>query len=496
VIPYDHLSLDVLSSGGAASGNPAGTIVAVTNLLTGTQYANPRYFPAVAARRTSTLAGQSPYAEVEDVITVDVLGSTAGACMANAQELLALLDQAAEWAGGANVLGVQVRARAQGAAAAWGAMILGPAPGTSSAALAPVYDVPAGLSAACWILRDFEIRFVRRGRWISLSVASESASSAYANLGNIYTATTGLTAQTIGTPTVLTLQGETTGTDVVGGVTLLVAQGAGRLASVQAGDGLMPGGAGYSAVVVGASFGTSVLRFTTAVPGAFSTPRDGTTVLATTQLVGGALTIRNNSAGTTWLVQLELASATSFGLVTDIQRTAPVVVTGASTSPQVIAIPPVALRSVNDAAGNISVGVVLNRVVGTGSTTIDIDVLEICLKFALPSEHHARKSLVDLDKIDLVKRHLGALQHALRCRDYAGKHHDWINAANGKVDETRTRAQSKLLGTLNGHQQRRARTIGDLTARTGCQYAFWQERWLKRSESLQRSGANTFVTGD
>jgi hypothetical protein len=159
VIPFEHLSLDTINS--------AGAITAVYDLVNGPQYINPRYAPSIAPRSPSALAGAAPYTDVPDVLTVDVIGSTAPAAARNLETLISLIEQASEWGSGEATEAVRIRARLQGGTVGdLSAIIIGPASGQSPGTLSPEFDVPAGRAEACWIIRNVELQFLRRGRWL------------------------------------------------------------------------------------------------------------------------------------------------------------------------------------------------------------------------------------------------------------------------------------------------------------------------------------------
>lgn len=153
---FAHLSLDTISS--------AGVQTVVADLLNGPRYQNPRYTRTVAPRRGSSLAGQSPYADVEDEITIDVFGATYGACVRNAEALWGILDQAAEWYAGVTTTAIQLRLRAAcGEVGDLTTMVYGPAPGEAPGAFDPA-EQPGAPPGERWVLRGVTLRFLTRGR--------------------------------------------------------------------------------------------------------------------------------------------------------------------------------------------------------------------------------------------------------------------------------------------------------------------------------------------
>lgn len=86
------------------------------DLLDGTNYslvANG-WSPKIAPLKTAALGNQSPYEDVVEEITIDVLGANATAVLARITELTALFDQARRWTLGEPVDYVSIRVEPQG----------------------------------------------------------------------------------------------------------------------------------------------------------------------------------------------------------------------------------------------------------------------------------------------------------------------------------------------------------------------------------------------
>lgn len=73
------------------------TIQTGANTLADWQLTENGWTPAIAGVHRSRLAGRGQYADVEESITVDVIGTTAALCYANLETLARLLDKAERW---------------------------------------------------------------------------------------------------------------------------------------------------------------------------------------------------------------------------------------------------------------------------------------------------------------------------------------------------------------------------------------------------------------
>jgi len=348
MLVYEHLSVDTIST--------AGAITAVYDLVNGPQYQNARYAPGVAARRASSLAGLTPYAEVEDTLTVDITGSSAAACTAALETLIGLLDQGAQWRDGLNVEAVQIRMRIQfGTAGLLSAIITGPAPGASPASYQAEPDVPT--DPRRWIIRDVELRFVRRGRLLATQATASAASQESPTVGTI---TLGVTLPVV-SPLALAYS------SVAGTLNpsfLLTAPRANALVSAAALTGTATG---YTSVNDAANSPypsqTNVLRYTPT----------GTAVAASGAITGAVPTIgrqfavfaavRNNSATVTFLIRTRLINQT-YGPAGPWQ-----VVDTSSTTPRIL---PLGIISLSANPGANTLFLEIQALSTSGSPTLDI----------------------------------------------------------------------------------------------------------------------------
>ena len=158
--------------------------------------------PAIAGLRASPLAGQTPYDDVTEQMTIEVNGPTAANALANLATLMKLLEQAARWYRGENETAVLVKFAPHGStvsstAAPLQAAILGGAAGPSDPGLrlTPEWD-EVGRN---YVIRNVVVSFTRRGLW--LHTTTEANSPAAANNGELVTFT--LTARDVKCPTKL-----------------------------------------------------------------------------------------------------------------------------------------------------------------------------------------------------------------------------------------------------------------------------------------------------
>jgi len=139
------------------------------DLMDGTNYAlvDGGWGPSVAPLRMATLGGSGPYADVEEQITIDVLGSTGAVCLANLAKLSQLLDQAERWSRGEPVAPVILTCQPQGSVlpAALRCVILGRA-GESA------INMPAAFNdlLMCYEVPNVQLSFRRRGLWLAATV--------------------------------------------------------------------------------------------------------------------------------------------------------------------------------------------------------------------------------------------------------------------------------------------------------------------------------------
>ena len=128
--------------------------------------------------------------------------------------------------------------------------------------------------------------------------------------------------------------------------------------------------------------------------------------------------------------------------------------------------------------------------------TILIHPVHIGVKFFFPGKHNRSKRLVDLDKIDVIDRHAGTLQH-LRCsRNRCSQHKARVSPCKREVDKTCPRGQAKRRRFFFTHDEQRRRTIGDLTritSRYSTAVFCSTERGLEVSQRLHRRFTQTLI---
>lgn len=273
--------------------------------LTSDPYALVAYAPGVAYRNDNELGPL--YADVQDSITVHVVGCTAAECYANAAALNALLDQAWRWWQGETVAAVRLQIQAQDSTLALPleAPIKGRAPG-SPAPLALPEQWPE--LAGKYVIPDVTIQFVRYGQLL-YPTAETGSSTASANPTVQSITISSPTA--ISSPTGLTCTFQNAGVDTAGymdrGI-LLTASAASRLQIYDTLD---------------FTYGTNVANFNDSANLARNTnvARYSPGVLAsglgaalagfdsTARLVAVYAAVRPNTAATVFTIQLVLTSA-------------------------------------------------------------------------------------------------------------------------------------------------------------------------------------------
>ncbi len=82
-----------------------------------------------------------------------------------------------------------------------------------------------------------------------------------------------------------------------------------------------------------------------------------------------------------------------------------------------------------------------------------------------PGQGDAGEGLVDLDRVHLVKRHAGLVQHLAGGWDGSGEHDLWVHAGHGGLHDTRPRLDVELGGHGLGADERDACAVGELAGR-------------------------------
>jgi hypothetical protein len=335
-----------------------------TGVATNYQLTTP-WAPAIANLRTSPLAGRGPYGDVTEELTCAIVDTTAALCYAKLDTLARLLDKAARWwVRNENISPVVLKYAAPGStihstAAPMQAIVLGRADDSGGAlALNPTFNE----ALQGWIIEGVRMLVSRRGPWIG---ASESASAA------VLTVTLPSTANIPGP-----LEIDFTGFAVSSGPNQIEI-GAGFMCiapnnafSLQQGEAANAAGiVGTWAVTADAAArasGGSVGRLShTAIPQSSYLNWTLPAAFATSTRIGVYLTYRNNSANA-WSIRAE-----SYNGDLPTTDTTPLTYLAAAVSnPLALYVGPLAPRY-----GATSFSLVLARVGGTGTVTIDIDTV-------------------------------------------------------------------------------------------------------------------------
>lgn len=321
--------------------------------------------PAVAPLRLSTLGGQGSYEDVTEEITVNVLGATGAACLANLAALANLLEQAERWGRGDYVAPVLLTAQPQGSelVLALQCVILGR---SGESALTP--PVTFNDRLMIFEISDVRLRFVRRGLWLG---TSDSVTATPAANPGPYSMTFG-TAAAIASPLTLSV-----GMDNVTEVPMDVVLLAGRSLQIIEGETFVTGGT-FTSVAEAATYarGGAVLRYT---------PTD--TSWKTTQLPAGTLAmgaacrgvavyaaVRNNAAAVDFAVRLSAVGANSSYTGTEV------IIAGGATTPRLVWLGQVLTPEEPE---NLKLEVRASSAAGTPKLDIDyICVLDISDRFA------------------------------------------------------------------------------------------------------------------
>ncbi len=245
--------------------------------------------PAIAGLRASPLAGQTPYDDVDEQMTIEVHGSTAANALANLATLMKLLEQAARWYRGENETAVLVKFAPHGStvsstAAPLQAAILGGAAGPSDPGLrlTPEWD-EVGRN---YVIRNVVVSFTRRGLWLHTTIETPSTNAG--NNGELVTTTFSGALGTPG-PTEIWASNFQFGYDssfrAIGGF-LLAGEPVGGSAPIAIANAESATATGFTSVAGGMNArNTNVLRYTptgtSESPSGFITP----TLPSTTNLV-------------------------------------------------------------------------------------------------------------------------------------------------------------------------------------------------------------------
>src|SRR5581483_3167524 len=98
----------------------------------------------------------------------------------------------------------------------------------------------------------------------------------------------------------------------------------------------------------------------------------------------------------------------------------------------------------------------------------DVDLLRIGLEQLYHRQSLRRKSLVELDEIDVFQLQSGSLKRLMRRRYGANSHHRRIDACNGHGAYTHLGLESQLLRSFFGHHEDGGGTDVERARVAGC----------------------------
>jgi hypothetical protein len=297
-MPTEYLTLKITD----------GTTTADLNDVLNYQLVEKGWAPTVAPLRRATLGGSGSYEDVAEEIVVNVLGSSAGLCLANLAKLSQLLDQAERWWRGENVAAVRLQCQPLGSmlAAPLECVILG------RVAQRPLLGLPMTfhdkLGIQIYEVPSVKLNFLRRGLW--LEAAEEGEQMEPAGMPNpAVVRSTFNTLAPIASPVKAVLNFLLDSTDITQYL-LLWANSAARIVYVEA-----EGMAGYQFTAVDDTAklarGTDVLRYTPTDLVSTSAGWLALTLPTTCRRVAIWAAVRNNSALATWNIRARLTSGTS-----------------------------------------------------------------------------------------------------------------------------------------------------------------------------------------
>ena len=107
------------------------------------------------------------------------------------------------------------------------------------------------------------------------------------------------------------------------------------------------------------------------------------------------------------------------------------------------------------------------RVAHGDGAAVRVGALEIGARLLRPRQHDGGERLVHLEDIDVVETEAGALEQRLRRRNRTGEHQHRVTPDEHRVDDARPSPHAQLRRPFLGHEQQRARAVGDLRRRAG-----------------------------
>jgi hypothetical protein len=315
--------------------------------------------PSIAALRASELALDGPYAAVEEEIAVNVYGQTAAECLSNLTSLAYLLDQADRWnpKRGENVSPVRLQYMPTGGTMLWESVITGRASGdqTSGVRLPPTFNRDLG----AFTIEGVRLRFWRRG--LLLNPTGEAVASSSDANPTVQTCTFA-TAVQVSSPLKLSYQfldGFTPSNGLIERAVVLTARAANRLQIYEAESAALGTNIASQADAAGKARGGSVARYS---PGVLSTSivQNFSGFDSASRHLAVWAAVRNNSATTTFTIQLQGSAPTT--------RARAVTIDTSTTSPRLVCLGRIAQRR------NFS-AIELLLTASAASGTLDIDYI-------------------------------------------------------------------------------------------------------------------------
>jgi hypothetical protein len=165
-----------------------GTLGVVLNDNQNFRFSRDTWTPMIAPRRRSYLGGMGVFGDVDEQMTIDVLGSTADAALYNLRVLDELLDRAERWYQGENISPVLLKYRPDGSTATVSqCAVLGRSGDDSGRELtAQLHRVGSERE-----IRGVKLSFRRRAQWLTSATAVSSSATAAATIATLTFASAG-----------------------------------------------------------------------------------------------------------------------------------------------------------------------------------------------------------------------------------------------------------------------------------------------------------------
>lgn len=292
-----------------------------------------KWTPAVASRRTSSIASGLPYEDVTETMTINVYGSTTAECLSRVQTLKRLLDKAERWAREDDLTQAPVILKywPQGSALSetLQAVILGRAADDASMTLPDDWHNGTGISK---VAIELTITFRRRGLWITATATHATAVNT--DISDVATLTFA-SSVTTPSPVNLGVYGFSPGTISDG--FLFTSKGTTQLMVMSPGSASFASGtAAWSTVVETskASRDGTLMRYTPSGTATSYSPVYTATAIRGLRLAFFAV-VRNNDATKTYQMSV---TCTRYGVTMGAMSatTNTVTIDGSSTSPRCI----------------------------------------------------------------------------------------------------------------------------------------------------------------